>query len=121
MVILILIIIAQTCSTLINKNFVKTPGLIHYWPFALNQYDIIGEADMFGGVNASLTTDRFNKPDSAISLVSGYYKLPPRVYFNSSYSLLIWLKAVNDRLYQFQFLDYSNLFLSVYLFCRPPR
>ena len=47
---------------------------------------------MFGGVNASLTTDRFNKPDSAISLVSGYYKLPPRVYFNSSYSLLIWLK-----------------------------
>ncbi len=82
----------QTCSTLINKNFVKTPGLIHYWPFFMNTHDIVGEADLYGGVNADLTTDRFNKTNSAISLTNGYYKLPPRVYFNSSYSFLAWVK-----------------------------
>ena len=75
-----------------NPKFKRTPGLIHYWPFFKNTHDIIDEADLYGGVNARLTYDRFNKSDSAISLTNGYYKLPPRVYFNSSYSFLIWAK-----------------------------
>ena len=58
----------------------------------MNTHDIIDEADMFGGLNASLTADRFDRPSSAISLINGYYKLPPRVYFSLSYSFLVWVR-----------------------------
>ena len=85
----------------------KTPGLIHYWPFFMNTHDIVGEADLYGGVNADLTTDRFNKPNSAISLTNGYYKLPPRVYFNSSYSFLAWVKLKQITLWS-RILEVSN-------------
>jgi hypothetical protein len=74
------------------KYIIKTSGLIHYWPFFMNVHDIINEADLYEGSNVTLTQNRFYKSDSALSLTQGYYKMPPRVYFNGNFSLLTWVK-----------------------------
>ena len=68
-------------------------GLIHYWSFNGNVYDSVGGANLYGGLNAALTSDRFNKPQSALGLYNGFYTLPNGVYFNSNYSVTLWVKA----------------------------
>lgn len=66
-------------------------GLINYWPIVANTNDIKGNAHMYNGVNSSLTYDRFNNPDSALSLNSGYYSIPAGVYFNGPFSISLWV------------------------------
>jgi hypothetical protein len=55
--------------------------------------DIVGNADLYGGVNASLTYDRFNNPNSALSLKNGFLNAPPGVYFNGNdFSVTAWIR-----------------------------
>lgn len=58
----------------------------------MNTHDVISQADLYDGYNASLTTDRFGKSQSAIGLNNGYYKMPAGVYFNSNFSFMAWVK-----------------------------
>jgi hypothetical protein len=54
---------------------------------------------MFGGYKSSLAPDRFNRPLSALSLNTGYYKLPAGNYFpNENFTVAAWIKlrAYND-------------------------
>ena len=40
-----------------------------------------------------LTNDRFNRPNSALDLNSGYYQAPNDVYFNTTFSITAWFHA----------------------------
>ena len=74
-----------------NSNYSVTPDLINYWGFNGNFNDSIGDAHLFGGKNFSLTSNRFNRSYSALSLRDGYLEMPPGVYFNSSFTAMSWI------------------------------
>ena len=49
---------------------------------------------MFDGVNNSFTTDRFNRANRALSLNSGYFKIPSGIYFDGSdFTFTCWVKV----------------------------
>jgi hypothetical protein len=73
----------------------------------MNTHDVISQADLYGGHNASLTTDRFGKSQSAIALNNGYYKMPAGVYFNSSFSFMAWVK-LREITYWSRIMDVAN-------------
>jgi len=67
--------------------------LVHYWPFDNNVNDSIGNAHLYDGVQSSFTTDRFNRNFRALSLNSGYYKIPSGIYFDGSdFTFTSWVK-----------------------------
>jgi hypothetical protein len=87
---------ADGVSRVYQKNFLQTNGLVNYWAFNTNVKDSIGNADLYGGVNAALTIDRFGQLNSALSLSRGYYKAPPGVYFSGTQlTIMAWLKIRN--------------------------
>ncbi len=93
-----------------TKMFNPTDGLTNYWTFNGNVNDVVGNANLYGGVNAELTFDRFGKPNSALNLTNGYYQVPPGVYFNGTqFSISAWVKVKNirssSRLIDFGFLN----------------
>ena len=79
------------CSSLEN-------GLINYWSFTNNVKDSIGTAHLYNGVNAYLTQDRFGYANSALRLNSGYYCVPPEVYFNGPFTTSVWVNAKSNGL-----------------------
>jgi hypothetical protein len=86
-----------------NPKFIKTRGLVHYWPFNSHIQDVIGGAHLLNGSNASLINDRYGRPLSALSLNNGTYKMPARNYFlKTNFSFTCW---VNLKMYDF----YSSL------------
>lgn len=55
----------------------NTYGLINYWPIKNSSInDIVGLAHMTYGPNVSLTSDRFNSPNSALNFQSGFNTVP---------------------------------------------
>jgi hypothetical protein len=79
-----------------NQNDGKKKGLLSHWQFENNTLDIIGGADMYGGANFNFINDRFNRPLSAISLNTGYLKIPASDFFGTGkFSILAWVKARN--------------------------
>ena len=86
-------------SLIYKKKFKSSNGLINYWAFNGNVNDSIGDAHLFGGVNASLAVDRFEIQSSAISLKGGYYKVPDGVYFSGiQLSIMAWVKIRTSQL-----------------------
>ena len=71
-------------------------GLINYWSFTNNVNDSIGTAHFYNGTNASLIHDRFGYNNSALRLNSGYYCVPPGVYFNGPFTTSIWVNAKSN-------------------------
>ena len=57
-----------------------------------NWSDVIGGADLKPGIRVSLTYDRFNFANQAISLDNGYLIAPPGIYFSGDFSFTAWLK-----------------------------
>ena len=78
----------------------------NYWPFYTNVKDVIGNADLFDGVNASLANDQFGKPSSVLSLVNGYYKVPNGVYFSGDFTIMVWIKVRNYNFWS-RIIDFS--------------
>ncbi len=77
-----------------NLNINSVNGLINYWAFNGNVNDLIWIAHLYGGVNAALTFDRLGRPDSALSLTNGYFKVPSGVYFTGSqFTIMVWVKV----------------------------
>ena len=66
---------------------------MNYWPIENNVNDQVGGANMYNGNSASFTTDRFGSPNSAISLISGYYQVPAGVYFKGDLTISLWIKS----------------------------
>ena len=76
-----------------------TDGLINYWPIVNDLKDYIGSSDMIPGTldageSIGFTQDRFNNPNGAIFMNPGYYILPPGIYFNNTFSFLVWSKIL---------------------------
>ena len=46
---------------------------------------------MIYGSNVTLTSDRFNNPNSALDFQSGYNTLPGGVYFNGDFTVTVWI------------------------------
>jgi hypothetical protein len=93
-------------SLIYQKKFNTTNNLINYWTFNGNVNDSIGNAHMYGGVNATLTFDRFGRSNSALNLTSGYYKVPLGVYFKGTQlTIMAWVNVKsyesNSRLIDF--------------------
>ena len=95
-------------ATIYQKRFKKTNGLINYWSFNGNVNDSIGNAHLYGGVNAALTSDRFGQSNTAISLSNGYYKVPPGVYFSGKQlTIMAWVRIRHFRSYS-RLIDFGN-------------
>jgi len=101
-------LIYQKSDSRHNPYFRLTPGLIHYWPFENNVRDEIGNAHLYGGVNARLTNDRLGSANSALSLENGHYKVPPGVYFSGKqFTIMVWVKVRSFNLWS-RILDFGN-------------
>ena len=96
-----------------NSKLIKSPGLIHYWPFNSQIQDIIEGAHLFNGSKAGLTSDRFGRPLSALILNgAGYYQLPPGNYFQASFTVSAWLYRRNN-LYWHLFFQTVQISISI--------
>ena len=77
-----------------NPYFIRTKGLINYWPFYENAKDVIGTSHLTNGVNVSLTSDRNSISLSAMSFNTGYMKAPSGYYFgNANFTVMVWVKV----------------------------
>jgi hypothetical protein len=56
-----------------------------------NLSDVVGGANLFGGVNYSFVPDRFGSPNSAIYFNSGYLQVPEGVYFSGDFTVTAWI------------------------------
>jgi hypothetical protein len=70
-----------------------------------NLSDVVGRANLSGGVNYSFVPDRFCSPNLAIYFNKGYLKVPSSVYFSGDFTVTAWiyLKSYqsNSRLFDF--------------------
>ena len=95
-------------SLIYQKKFDRKYGLINYWTFNGNVNDSIGNAHLYGGVNATLTSNRFGQSNSALSLSNGYYKVPPGVYFSGEeLTIMAWVKVNNHKINS-RLIDFGN-------------
>lgn len=69
--------------------------------------DYIGQANLYGGLNANLTLDRFNKPYSAIGLYQGYYQLPDYYFNYTQFTVMAWVKLRSQKYYQ-RLIEFGN-------------
>jgi len=56
-----------------------------------NLSDVIGGANLFGGVNYSFVPDRFGSPNSAIYFNKGHLQVPSGVYFSGDFTVTAWI------------------------------
>ena len=70
---------------------VKSTYLAYYWPMSNLSELINGKSNMFNEFKYTYVTNRFNVPNSAIYLNYQYLKIPPGIYFNSTFTITIWL------------------------------
>jgi hypothetical protein len=72
-----------------NKGIINY-CLSNYWPMS-NLSDVVGGANLFGGVNYSFVPDRFCSPNSAIYFNQGYLQVPNGVYFSGDFTFTAWI------------------------------
>ena len=95
-------------SRIYEKNIEQNDGLIHYWPFDQNYIDKITGLSLINGANASLTFDRFERLNSALSLTNGYYQVPTGIYFSGKqFSVLAWVKMKSVKIGA-RLIDFGN-------------
>ncbi len=61
--------------------------------------DSVGNSNLYGGVSATLQTDRFGNPNSGLSLSKGYIQVPNGIYFNGPFSITGWVYLISARWY----------------------
>ena len=66
--------------------------------------DIIGCSHMSQGTNTSFTLDRNGKSNAALALNMGYTSVPNGVYFNSAFTISLWLYPLGVQMYSKIFL-----------------
>ena len=91
-----------------SSSLSKIEGLVNYWSFSNHTCDLIGKADLLGGINVSFTGDLLSSPNSAIRLNDGYLIIPAGIYFTGgNFTIMAW---VNIRAYNsfFRLIDFGN-------------
>ena len=71
--------------------------LTNHWSFNGNPNDKAGNDNLSGGLSYSYTTDRLNKPSSALYLNGGYITAPSDCYFCTDFTVSVWLKVNSYR------------------------
>ena len=84
---------------------VPTSGLIGYWPFNGNAYDMSGNNHNGTVLGATLTNDRFGNPNSAYSFngTNNYILVPGLTSTSKSYTFSLWVKPSGESR-QFEYL-----------------
>ncbi len=91
-----------------NPYFIRTKGLINYWPFYENANDVIGTSHLTNGVNVSLTNDRNGVSLSAMGFNVGYMRAPSGYYFgNANFTVMVWIKARTGSIWD-KIIDFGN-------------
>lgn len=70
--------------------------------------EINHKADLKKGHNTYLTYDIFDNSESAIRLDSAFLKFPPGVYFESSFTILFWIK-LHSSSYDTRIMNFGNI------------
>ena len=63
-------------------------------------------ANLTGGLNYSLSNDRFGTPNSALYLNNGFMKFPNGVYFDRTFTITIWVRLMTN--YAQRILEFGN-------------
>ena len=67
-------------------------GLQNYWPISNGKlYDLVGCNHMTLGSSVTLGNDKNGNKESAISLNGGYAMAPSDIYFNSPFTISVWI------------------------------
>ena len=89
--------------------------LTNYWPFTNGSlFDVVGHAHMSKNLLSSnvitFTADRLGVPDSALYTNDGYYDVSPGHYFNSEFTISVWINplTVNGNGYLARIVDFGN-------------
>ena len=69
--------------------------------------DYAGSSHMIYGANNTLSSDRFNNPNSALDFQSGYNTVPSGVYFNGDFTFTVWI-YYNQNAVSARILEFSN-------------
>ena len=75
-----------------NSNDEINNYLTHYWPFNGDYKDVISNAHLYNGMNDSLVTDRFDRPNSSLYLNYGSLQAPGGNYIYGDFTLTTWVK-----------------------------
>ncbi len=90
---------STTTTTTTTKTTTTTakpgPALLNSWSFNGDYNDSVGGANLKNGLNYGLTSDRFGNPNSALNLNYGYMSIPPRIYFNGTFTITAWVNVKN--------------------------
>ena len=91
-----------------SSKFTKSSSLVNYWSFNSHIQDLIGNAHLFKGSKASLTSDRFGRPLSALNLSTGFYELPSINYFSSGqFTVTMWVNLKSNNLWS-RLIEFCN-------------
>ena len=83
-------------------------GLTNFWPFDSSTEDVIGGQKLKINPIVDASSDRFNKPNSAIYFNKGYGEFPEGVYFSSEgFTIMLWFKVIAYNSYQ-RIFDFGN-------------
>jgi arabinan endo-1,5-alpha-L-arabinosidase len=73
-----------------------------------NYNDIIGGKTLFDPIGVSFTSDRLNKPSSALSINNGYIKAPSGVYFSGDFTVTSWFRSDISLITNCRLFDFGN-------------
>ncbi len=84
-------------------------NLQNSWSFNGDYSDQIGGENLIttSSVNFGLTNDRFGNPNSALNLTSGYMVIPPGIYFQGAFTIVLWIK-VQQSIANQKIVEFSN-------------
>lgn len=93
---------------------INSVGLVNYWPILSDLRDYASMADLSPGVSTrsiivvvGLDSDRYGNLQSSLSMSTGYYSIPPGMYFNGAFSVLAWVKIKSIGVYS-RLIDCGN-------------
>ena len=72
-----------------------------------NLSDVLGGANLFGGLSYSFVPDRFCSLNSAIYFNHGYLKVPVGVYFSGDFTVTAWIYLKSYQYYS-RIIDFGN-------------
>jgi hypothetical protein len=78
----------------VDKSFKYDPDLSAFWSFDAHEYDLTGKLHLEAIYSPKYVMNKFYKPQSAVYLTSGYFKLAQsvKIAFDSSFSICVWIK-----------------------------
>ena len=100
-----------------NANDEINNYLTHYWPFNGDYKDVVSNAHLYNGMNDSLVTDRFGRPNSSLYLNYGSLQAPSGNYIYGDFTITTWVKMFTFESYRRFFAQKTPSTSSYIFFC----